>query len=104
MEEAEAAKKAKAEKVVQRSAEERAERARLLGEYGYDTDPVDEEGNPLPQEDGEGGGTGVRKRKGWRREQCGRGRARSPSACMHALHGENVMSLSNSVTVIPSIA
>lgn len=43
---------------MQRSAEEQAERARLLGEYGYDSDPVDEEGNPLPPEeggDGEGG-------------------------------------------------
>ncbi|CBJ30946.1 hypothetical protein Esi_0226_0020 [Ectocarpus siliculosus] len=58
VEEADKARRAKADKRVQRSAEEQAERARLLGEYGYDSDPVDEEGNPLPPEeggDGEGG-------------------------------------------------
>ena len=58
VEEADKERRAKAEKKGERSAEELAERARLLGEYGYDSDPVDEEGNPLPPEegaDGEGG-------------------------------------------------
>ncbi|CAM9416036.1 unnamed protein product, partial [Scytosiphon promiscuus] len=59
VEEADKARKAKAAKVVQRSAEERAERARLLGEYGYDSDPVDEEGNPLPPEEGAEGEPGT---------------------------------------------
>lgn len=59
MEEADRIRREKAAKVVQRSAEEQAERARLLGEYGYDSDPVDEEGNPLPPEEGgEGEGAG----------------------------------------------
>lgn len=61
VEEADALRRAKAEKVVQRSEEEQRERARLLGEYGYDSDPVDEDGNPLPPEEAEGGeGNGVR--------------------------------------------
>lgn len=65
MKEADAARRAKAEKIVQRSAEEQRERARLLGEYGYDSDPLDEEGNPILPEDGEGGeGTAVSAREG----------------------------------------
>lgn len=61
VEEADKARRAKADKIVQRSAEEQAERARLLGEYGYDSDPVDEDGNPLPQGEGESGeGAAVR--------------------------------------------
>ncbi|CAM9608243.1 unnamed protein product [Laminaria digitata] len=52
VEEADRERKAKAEKIVKRSAEEQAERARLLGEYGYDSDPLDEDGNPLPPEEG----------------------------------------------------
>lgn len=60
-EEADRARKEKAEKVVRRSAAEQAERNRLLGEYGYDSDPVDEDGNPLPPEDcGDGEGAAVR--------------------------------------------
>lgn len=55
VEEADAARKAKAEKMNQRSEEEQRERARLLGEYGYDSDPMDEEGNLLPPEEAEGG-------------------------------------------------
>lgn len=61
VEEADRARKEKAEKVVRRSAEEQAERDRLLGEYGYDSDPVDEDGNPLPPGDcGDGEGAAVR--------------------------------------------
>lgn len=61
VEEADKARKAKAEKIVKRSAEEQAERARLLGEYGYDSDPLDEDGNPLPPEEGgDGEGAAVR--------------------------------------------
>ena len=61
VEEADKEKKAKADKIVKRSAEEQAERARLLGEYGYDSDPLDEDGNPLPPEEGgEGEGAAVR--------------------------------------------
>ena len=55
MEEADKARRAKEDKKGERSAEEQAERDRLLGEYGYDSDPVDEEGNPLPPEEGGGG-------------------------------------------------
>ncbi len=55
MEEADKARRAKEDRKVERSAEEQAERDRLLGEYGYDSDPVDEEGNPLPPEEGGGG-------------------------------------------------
>eukprot|EP00903_Cladosiphon_okamuranus_P016644 g15350.t1 len=59
VEEADKERRAKAEKKGERSAEELAERARLLGEYGYDSDPVDEEGNPLPPEEGADGEGGV---------------------------------------------
>jgi len=55
VEEADKARRAKEDKKGERSAEEQAERDRLLGEYGYDSDPVDEEGNPLPPEEGGGG-------------------------------------------------
>ncbi|CAM9149865.1 unnamed protein product [Pylaiella littoralis] len=58
VEEADKQRRAKAEKIVMRSAAEKAERDRLLGEYGYDSDPVDEEGNPLPPEEG-GDGEGA---------------------------------------------
>lgn len=67
VEEADKARKEKAEKVVRRSAEEQAERDRLLGAYGYDSDPVDEDGNPLPPEEcGDEEGAAVRPRKGRR--------------------------------------
>lgn len=65
MEEADKERRAKAEKKGERSAEELAERARLLGEYGYDSDPVDEEGNPLPPEEGADGEAGGSVRLGF---------------------------------------
>lgn len=53
---------------MQRSAEEQAERARLLGEYGYDSDPLDEDGNPIPPEEGVDGEGAVREGAGLLRE------------------------------------
>ncbi|CAM9497352.1 unnamed protein product [Ascophyllum nodosum] len=58
VEEADRSRKEKAERAVRRTAEEQAERNRLLGEYGYDSDPVDEDGNLLPPEEG-GDGEGA---------------------------------------------
>ncbi|CAM9223188.1 unnamed protein product [Discosporangium mesarthrocarpum] len=52
--EAEELRRKKAAEKTQRSAEEQKERERLLDEYGYSEDPVDEEGNPIDQDDAEG--------------------------------------------------
>lgn len=101
MEEADKERKAKADKIVKRSAEEQAERARLLGEYGYDSDPLDEDGNPLPAEEGgEGEGAAVRlvveglalgakpgaDRDRWRYSAC----CRNDESCLEIISGARV--------------
>lgn len=65
VEEADRERKAKAEKIVHRTAEEQAARARLLGEYGYDSDPLDEDGNPMPPGEGEDGEAVSVEAGGW---------------------------------------
>ena len=71
VEEADRSRKEKAERAVRRTAEEQAERNRLLGEYGYDSDPVDEDGNLPPEEGGDGEGATVRA---WTRGKNGGGK------------------------------
>ncbi|CAM9399315.1 unnamed protein product [Choristocarpus tenellus] len=52
--EAEEERKVKAMKGAQRSEEEKRARELILSQYGYDSDPVDEDGNPLDVEEAEG--------------------------------------------------